>query len=201
MEGREGILSNLVAFDKWLFHLINQRTANPVFDAVMPVITDRAQFIVPLVVLWLFISWRAGKKGRIVAALTLLIVAASDQISAHVLKPIFSRTRPPYALESVRLLVDTTRSFSFPSAHASNSFAVASFVSSFYPRTKIALYIVAALLAYSRVYVGVHFPSDVLGGAALGLVLGCCGAIIARRSLHLERFEPRPSPNERPSST
>jgi undecaprenyl-diphosphatase len=193
-------LSHFAAFDRWLFHLVNQRTANPVFDAVMPVITDRAQFIVPLIALWLFLFWRAGKKGRIVAALTLVVIAASDQISAHVLKPLFSRTRPPYVLESVRLLVDTTRSFSFPSSHASNGFAVAAFVSSFYPRTKIVLYVLAALLAYSRVYVGVHFPSDALGGAALGLVLGLCGAIVAKRLLHLERYDPPPSTSKRSSS-
>ena len=193
-------MSSLAAFDRWLFHLINQRTANSVLDAVMPVITDRAHFIVPLAVLWLLLFWRAGRKGRIVAGLTLVVIAASDQLSAHVLKPIFSRTRPPYVLESVRLLVDTTHSFSFPSVHASNAFAVASFVSSFYPRTKIALYILAALLAYSRVYVGVHFPSDVLGGAVLGLLLGLSGAVIARRSLHLERFETRRPPGEKSSS-
>jgi undecaprenyl-diphosphatase len=73
---------------------------------------------------------------------------------------------------------------------------VASFVSSFYPRTKVGLYVLAALLAYSRVYVGVHFPSDVLGGAALGLVLGLSGAIAARRLFRVERFEPRQSPRE-----
>ncbi|MCX5800252.1 MAG: phosphatase PAP2 family protein [Candidatus Eisenbacteria bacterium] len=180
-------MSSLAAFDRWLFHLINQRTANPICDVVMPVITNGAFLIVPLAVLWPFLFWKAGRRGRIVALLTLVVIAASDQLSAHVLKPIFSRTRPPYALESFRLLVDTTRSFSFPSAHASNVFGVASFVSSFYPRTKIALYVAAALVAYSRVYVGVHFPSDVIGGAALGLVLGLCGALAARRLLRLER--------------
>jgi len=184
----EDSLSSLAAFDIWLFHLINERTANPVFDAVMPFITDRARFIIPLAVIWVFIFWRAGKKGRIIAVLTLAVIAASDQISAHVLKPIFSRTRPPYALaaiEHLRLLVDTTRSFSFPSVHASNAFAVASFVSSFYRRTKIPLYIVAVLLSYSRVYVGVHYPSDILGGAALGLALGLCAAALTKRYLRL----------------
>ena len=149
----------------------------------MPIITDRARFIIPLTLIWVFAFWRAGKRGRIIAALTLVVIAAGDQISAHVLKPIFLRTRPPYALEHVRLLVDTTRSFSFPSAHASNAFAVASFVSSFYRRTKVALYIVAVLLAYSRVYVGVHYPSDILGGAALGLALGLCAAVLTKRYL------------------
>ncbi|UCF78686.1 MAG: phosphatase PAP2 family protein [Candidatus Eiseniibacteriota bacterium] len=165
---------------------MNETTANPLFDAVMPFITEKAHFIIPLVLLWLVLFWKAGRRGRIVAFLTLVVIAISDQMSAHVLKSIFSRERPPYALEGVRLLVDTTRSFSFPSAHAANGLAVASFVSSFYPRTKLALYLVATLVAYSRVYVGVHYPLDVIGGAALGLLIGFSAAALSRRALRLE---------------
>jgi undecaprenyl-diphosphatase len=58
---------------------------------------------------------------------------------------------------------------------------VASFVSSFYPQTKVPLYVLACLIAYSRVYVGVHFPFDMLGGAALGLAIGFSVAAVARR--------------------
>jgi undecaprenyl-diphosphatase len=182
-----------VAFDEWLFRILNEKAANPVFDAVMPVITERAYFIGPLIVLWLLLFWRAGKRGRIVAFLTLLVITAGDQLSAHVLKPIFGRERPPYALESVRLIVDTTRSFSFPSAHATNSFAVASFVSSFYPVTRVPLYVLAVLIAYSRVYVGVHYPFDILGGAVLGLAIGLSCAALARRAFRIEPAGGKPS--------
>lgn len=183
-------MSSLLAFDKWLFYLVNQRGANPIFDAVMPIITEKNYFIAPLIVLWLLLFWKAGRKGRIVAGVTIIVIAASDQLCAHVLKPLFARTRPPFVLQSVRLLVDTTHSFSFPSVHASNGFAVASFVSSFYPKTRIALYVIAAMVAYSRVYVGVHFPSDVFGGAAIGLAIGLSSAVIVRRYLHPEKSNP-----------
>jgi len=158
----------------------------------MPLITERAYFIVPLILLWILLFWRAGRRGRIIAFLILLVITASDQISAHVLKPLFARERPPYALDSVRLLVDTTRSFSFPSAHASNAFAVASFVSSFYRHTKVFLYILAGLVAYSRVYVGVHFPLDMLGGAVLGLAIGFSSAFLARRAFRLKSSGEKP---------
>jgi undecaprenyl-diphosphatase len=188
-----------VAFDRWLFRILNEKAANPVFDAVMPVITERAYFIFPLILLWLLLFWRAGRRGRIVAFITLLVITAGDQLSAHVLKPIFARERPPYALESVRLLVDTTRSFSFPSAHATNSFAVASFVSSFYLRTRVPLYVLAVLIAYSRVYVGVHYPFDVLGGAVLGLAIGLSFAAVARRAFRLKPSGEEPSADSAPS--
>jgi undecaprenyl-diphosphatase len=176
-------LNLVLKWDTWLFHLINVRTANPVFDVVMPFITAKMPLIYVLGALWLVLFWRAGRKGRIVALATLVVIALSDQSSANLFKSLFSRARPPYALDSVRLLVDTTRSFSFPSAHAANAFAVATFVSTFYRRTRVWLYVAAALIAYSRVYVGVHYPTDVLAGAALGLGIGFGSAYLLRRLL------------------
>lgn len=173
----------LLHFDRWLFLLINQSWANPVFDVLMPFITEEDNFVFVLAALWLLLFWRAKRKGRIVAVATLAVIAMSDQTAAHLFKPFFSRQRPPYALETVRLLVDTTRSFSFPSVHAANAFAVSAFVSSFYPVIRPYLYVVAALVAYSRVYVGVHFPSDVVAGALLGLGLGLGAAFLTRRFL------------------
>ena len=173
----------ILKWDTWLFHLINVRTANPVFDVVMPFITAKVTLICVVAALWLVLFLRGGRKGRIVALSTLVVIALSDQSSANLVKSLFSRTRPPYALDSVRLLVDTTRSFSFPSAHAANAFGVATFVSTFYRRTRVWFYVTAALIAYSRVYVGVHYPTDVLAGAALGLGVGFGAAYLLRRFL------------------
>jgi undecaprenyl-diphosphatase len=176
-------LNLIQRWDTWLFYLINVRTANPVFDAVMPFITQKEPLIYVLAALWLVLFWRARRRGRIVALATLVVIAVSDQASANLFKSLFARARPPYALDNVRLLVDTTRSFSFPSAHAANAFALASFVSSFYRRTRVWLYAAAALVAYSRVYVGVHYPTDILAGAALGLAVGLGTAYVLRRFL------------------
>jgi undecaprenyl-diphosphatase len=65
-----------------------------------------------------------------------------------------------------------TGSYSFPSNHAVNNFAAATFFSSLYPRYKSVLFITASLVALSRVYLGLHYPSDIIAGAALGIIFG-----------------------------
>jgi len=94
----------------------------------------------------------------------------SDQLSAHVFKPLFGRTRPCVALTDVHLLVKMTKSYSFPSAHATNFFALATFFALFYPRYKWWYFSTAFIVGLSRVFVGVHYPFDVLGGFILGVL-------------------------------
>ncbi|MEA2230497.1 MAG: hypothetical protein QOD83_313 [Solirubrobacteraceae bacterium] len=84
------------------------------------------------------------------------------------LKTIVRRRRPQ--LEKLPALISTPTSLSFPSAHASSSFAAARAYSSLLPG--VPLYIVAALMALSRVYLGVHYPSDIAAGALLGMLVG-----------------------------
>jgi undecaprenyl-diphosphatase len=104
-----------------------------------------------------------------------VILTMSDQLSSHVIKPWVGRIRPCFVVEGVRLLIRQSRSFSFPSSHASNMAAMAVLFSVKYPRYKIAFIALAALVAYSRIYVGVHYPADILGGALLGTF---CAAIV-----------------------
>ncbi len=101
-------------------------------------------------------------------------VALSDQITCSVLKPLVARVRPSNALPegAFRLLVGKSSAFSFPSAHAANSAAVATVVSWRWPRFAALAFALAALIAYSRVYVGLHYPGDVVGGAVLGIMCG-----------------------------
>jgi undecaprenyl-diphosphatase len=100
----------------------------------------------------------------------LLWVAVADlaaQLSTDLLKALIHRDRP-----HVHTLVAEPHSHSFPSGHAASSFACAVVLASFAPRLRWPLYALAALIAFSRAYVGVHFPLDVIGGAALGSLLG-----------------------------
>jgi len=80
----------------------------------------------------------------------------------------------------VRTLVGCTSSFALPSNHATNTFALASFFASSYRRLAAPLFILAFLVGYSRIYVGVHYPFDVLGGAALGVILGLLVGALGR---------------------
>ena len=83
--------------------------------------------------------------------------------------------RPCNALSDVRLLVGCTKSFSFPSGHATNAFAVATYLSYNYRRYFPCFFFMAVIIAYSRIYVGVHYPLDVASGALVGGI----GALLA----------------------
>jgi undecaprenyl-diphosphatase len=100
----------------------------------------------------------------------LVLVALADlvaQLTTELLKLAVHRARP-----RVTTLVPEPHSHSFPSGHAASSFACAVVLAAFVPRWRAAFYVLAALIAFSRAYVGVHYPLDVLAGAAWGVVLG-----------------------------
>lgn len=159
----------LYQIDHYLFVLINTRLANPVFDFLMPIITNGViwRYPIGLAVLLLFIF--GGKKGRLAVLSGGILILLSDQTSSHILKPFFHRLRPCHVLEELRLLVDCTNSFSFPSSHATNNFAAAVFFSGKYRRAAPYLFAIAVVVSYSRTYVGIHYPLDLAGGAILGM--------------------------------
>ena len=176
------LLETLTRWDIALFYLINHSTQNRLFDIVMPFLTDIDNWRIPLGVVWIGLLIFGGKKGRIVALLAVVCLALTDQLSSSVLKPLFARTRPCKVLENVHLLVNCSGAFSFPSSHATNIFAQAWLFAYSYRKMTPLVFFLAALVGYSRVYVGVHFPFDVLFGAILGatctiVVLVCKGVI------------------------
>ena len=170
----------LFAVDKGLFHFINTTLSNRVFDGIMPALTDWNQSWVGVVVFtigYVGFLWKGGRKARIVGVLLIAVVSLTDQLSSHVLKPLIARPRPCHhidgatSVDHVRLLVSCGSGYSFPSSHAVNNFALSVFLLHYYPRWRWPLLLYAFLMALSRVVVGVHFPSDVAGGAFIGA--GC----------------------------
>jgi undecaprenyl-diphosphatase len=162
----------LLQADTWLFLFLNVSLANPVFDLIMPLVTNR--WFVRGVFLLIIICFAAfgGKQGRITALLCLVTVALSDQLAASWLKPWVGRIRPCHVLPDVHLLVDCSAGLAFPSAHAANVFAQAALLSLRHEKLTWLWFGFASLVSFSRISVGVHYPGDVLGGALLGIACG-----------------------------
>ena len=166
----------LYSVDRALFYFLNRTVANAVFDLIMPVITDIEIMRYPLLAAWVLLFVFGGKKGRIAALLALIVLGLSDYVSSSIIKPWVNRVRPCFELENVRLLISQVGSPSFPSSHAANNGSVATFFWVKYGKKSWPLIVFAALVTYSRVYVGVHYPSDILGGVVLGMA--CAGLIL-----------------------
>ncbi|MCK4409769.1 MAG: phosphatase PAP2 family protein [Candidatus Eisenbacteria sp.] len=168
------MISQLVAIDTVLFALLNTKLTHPVLDSVMPFVTEQENWYPVLIGLWLALVIWGGRRGRMAAMALVIAVALTDQISCSIIKPLVGRVRPCNALSPAqcRLLVGRSSAMSFPSAHAANSFAMATVASWRFSRFAPLFYLVAVAVAYSRVYVGVHYPLDSLAGAVLGALLG-----------------------------
>ena len=108
-----------------------------------------------------------------------VLVAVADlvaSVAANLLQRLFERQRP-----DVARLVALPHSHSFPSGHASTSFACATVLALLEPRLRVPALVLAAAIAFSRLYVGVHYPTDVLAGAVLGTATGLLTSAAARR--------------------
>ena len=105
---------------------------------------------------------------------------AASSIFVKLLKGTFARPRPIAVLLDARVLVESGAGYSFPSGHATLAFAVAFVFAAKYPKFRYPLFALAALVALSRIYIGMHFPSDVLAGAALGSAVGLAVTSIER---------------------
>jgi undecaprenyl-diphosphatase len=112
--------------------------------------------------------------------LTVVVADVIADLLAEVGKTIFDRHRP---FETQ--LGPPTSTHSFPSGHAATAFACATVLASLAPRWRVSFFVLAALIAFSRVYNGVHYPTDVLGGSALGLLVGLGVLRVTRRGWRL----------------
>jgi undecaprenyl-diphosphatase len=150
---------------------------NPFFDVLFPAITDLHKtyvfqvVFVPLVFLfWLFLY---SLRGAVMFLLMLITLGISDMCGAFV-KRFWQRPRP-FSVETEFIQRSAAGGFSFPSNHALNMFCAAFFLSTLFPKYRILFFVFATLVALSRVYNGVHYPSDVIGGALIGSIFGVIG--------------------------
>jgi len=169
------MLDLVVGIDRALFALINQTLAWPPLDGVFLVITHKYFYVGAAALTAIYLPARYRRPGIYCVIAAAAAVGLADLTTVRLLKPLFARARPPFALETVRLLLPhQAPSPAFPSAHAANAFAFAFVVFTEYKRVGAALFAVAAVVSYSRVYVGVHYPLDAVGGAMWGMFIGIC---------------------------
>ena len=176
----QGFINWLITKDKQAFLFVNQNHVNPFFDWLMPLWRNDKTWI-PLYISIIFFVWFKLKKQAYLWVLSAIItVAITDQVSSHIFKPLFARPRPCADIDfspKVRLLLEhCSNGFSFLSSHACNHFGIALFIittlSTYLKNWKYAFIIWALLVCYAQVYVGVHYPLDVLCGGLLGAFIG-----------------------------
>ena len=174
------VLDLILEADSWLFLQINAVYTNPVFDTILPLWRD-SELWVPLYLFFIVLAlMNFRKRGWTWILFTIINVTITDQVSSSLIKNWVARTRPcnEEALAGkMRLLLEhCSGAFSFTSSHATNHFGFAMFV--FLTTKHIMgkwtrwLFVWAATISYGQVYVGVHYPFDVLAGALLGLCIG-----------------------------
>jgi len=164
------MIETLAHWDLALLHAINSGWASPIADRFFSFITHEKNFFIPALLIVVGLCVKGGKKGRWLVAALLLNVLVTDQLSSHVIKPLVQRPRPCQALGDVRSPDGCGPAYSFPSSHATNSGGLMTLVSLAYPGWTPVAATFALLVGLSRVYLGVHYPSDVLGGFLLGFL-------------------------------
>lgn len=176
-------VGGLLELDRNIFSLINAG-AGSWLDQILPWWREKSNWIPLYILLAILFVYRFGWRGFALIAIAGLLVTVADFTSSSIFKPWVGRLRPcndPDFADQVRLLLERCGSGkSFPSSHATNHFALAVFLRQVFGRrwrffTSLGL-LWAAIIAFAQVYVGVHYPIDILAGALLGSLFGVLGA-------------------------
>ena len=166
------MIEQIIEIDKQIMVFFNKTISNPIFDFIMPIITNQNFLVFSGLILIGYLAYYGEKRGRITIVVLLIAASFSDAICFQVIKPWVGRIRPSHEFyDYINLLVSKGGKYSFPSNHAANSFVFATVLSYFYEKNKTFLYILASAIAFSRVYVGVHYPLDIVSGAIIGYII------------------------------
>jgi undecaprenyl-diphosphatase len=186
------MIENLINLDKKVFLALNH-FASPGMDPFMRFLSGTVPWILFilgfLLLLWFTPGTRQRNSYLIMVGSLILAYALSEQLSVHLFKEVFLRLRPchePSLSGQVRMVAHGCGGqYGFVSTHAANSFNLAMLSALLIHRRwfTASVFTWAIVVSYSRIYVGVHYPGDVLGGAMLGCLIGVCAYLIAHRIL------------------
>ena len=197
----------MISWDLTLLHLINRDWAHPVLDWLMPAVSAVDAWYPLMALAVLLVLWHGRTRGVLLCLCVGAALGIADGVISNTLKDAIGRVRPRSAITGVtvrdlgaakpatmRLFVPPTQrpsqprsakyGNSFPSSHTMNMFALATVIAMFHRRCGIALYVLAMLVAYSRIYCGAHWPSDIAPSMAMGVLVGWS---VTRLMLHTAR--------------
>ncbi|MEN0005396.1 MAG: phosphatase PAP2 family protein [Bacteroidota bacterium] len=173
-------MTELLQLDQELFFVINNDWHNSILDAIMPHWRNKYSWIPLYVVLAIYVVYQFKQKGVYLILFLAVTVGIADTTSSQLIKKNVQRIRPCNDIQlqsEVKLLVHCGGGYSFTSSHATNHFAVASFLVftlGLFPwrKWRWLLWLWAASIAFGQVYVGVHYPLDILCGGLIGALIG-----------------------------
>ena len=184
------LITTIKSWDRWLFTKINQDWTSPFFDNIFPLWREAITWVPLYIFLLILVLINFGLKAWPWIFAFIVTVALTDQVSAHLIKPFVDRPRPcydPLLADHIRLLMQyCSSSRGFPSSHATNHFGIAYFIyrtmKPYFGKWCFLFFMWAATISYGQLYIGVHYPSDVICGALLGTGIGyITGTIFNKR--------------------
>lgn len=175
-------IQSIIEIDTKAYHFVHDAIKNSFLDKWMPIVTDINNWKWLLIIGWLALFILGGKKGRLVCIIIIVTILLADNLTSYIIKPFFGRIRPNVLLE-ITTEGGQSRSYSlsFPSNHAANIFALAMVLSWYYRKLFLLWFTIAVIVGFSRVYVGVHYPLDVVAGALVGITCAICVILITNR--------------------
>lgn len=169
----------MLDFELGILNFIQDKISGPVFDKIMPIVSlfgDKGIFWIALTVLLLLF-----RKTRPLGLSMAIALSLGFIFGNMVIKNLVGRTRPYEYNSEIRLLVNKLSDYSFPSGHSLASFEAATCIFIRYKKWGVAALLLAAAIAFSRLYLYVHFPSDVLAGTVLGIIFAVTGSLIVNK--------------------
>ncbi len=193
----DALLDFLYRTDVWLFMVINH-ARNHLLDTIMVRVSDFGIFAPFIAIFILYRLYKGSNRERVMWLVGIIAIITSDSLCARILKPLIGRMRPYLTMDHVfvyksgKWLVTSPeframakKSLSWPSCHATNMWTAASYIWGWNRVYAIPVILLAIIVSYSRVYLGVHYPLDCVGGMLVGLMWGTLLVIIAKKMINL----------------